>query len=251
MKRIIEIIIGGIGFGFYFVPVILGGIANVGTAAGMFFFGAIFLWGVFRPKLLPFLKKKREKKPFKIVTNIICVFIAAVLAGACIESAEMLCAANKKPPEDATVIVLGCGVNGTKPSKMLRTRINAAEKYLKEHPDTKCIVSGGQGDKEDISEAECMFRELTAKGIEAERIYLEYKSTSTRENIRFSKEIIDREGLNTDIAVVTNEFHELRASMVAKDTGLKAASVPAATPWGLFAVYWTREMLGIAAEFVF
>ena len=66
------------------------------------------------------------------------------------------------------IVVLGCGVNGTVPSLSLRNRIDAAYAYLIANPDTVCVVSGGQGPDEDITEAACMKRELTAMGMTGE-----------------------------------------------------------------------------------
>ena len=84
------------------------------------------------------------------------------------------------------VVVLGAGVNGTRPSLPLQERIDAAYDYLVAYPDAVCIVSGGQGNGENITEAQCMYNELTAMGIETDRIWLEQRATNTRDNIRFS-----------------------------------------------------------------
>ena len=55
-----------------------------------------------------------------------------------------------------------------------------------ENPKLQCILSGGQGANEEISEAKCMYQYLASKGIDPHRLYQEDKSTSTRENILFS-----------------------------------------------------------------
>ena len=62
---------------------------------------------------------------------------------------------------------------------MLKHRLDAAYDYLTEHPDVPVIVCGGQGPDESISEAQCMYEYLTKKGIAAERITQEDRSTST------------------------------------------------------------------------
>lgn len=49
------------------------------------------------------------------------------------------------------LIILGAHVNGRVPSDSLERRIRKAEQYLKSHPMTKVIVSGGQGKGEDIN----------------------------------------------------------------------------------------------------
>ena len=53
------------------------------------------------------------------------------------------------------------------------------------------------------------------------------------------------------MTIVTDGFHELRASCIAKDVGLAADSVPAKTPWYLAPSYWVREWLGMAQFLIF
>lgn len=84
------------------------------------------------------------------------------------------------------IIVLGAGVNGRSPSLSLRTRLDAALAYAQDRPDVPIIVSGSQGQGEDISEARCMADWLTARGVDPERVWLEEKADNTRENIAYS-----------------------------------------------------------------
>jgi uncharacterized SAM-binding protein YcdF (DUF218 family) len=144
--------------------------------------------------------------------------------------------------------VLGAGVNGTVPSLSLRERINGAYAHLTAHPHAACVVSGGQGNNELISEAQCMFNELTRMGIDESRIWMDDKSTSTRENLRFSMELIEEKTGNrpTQAAVISNEFHLFRASLFAKEQGLDMVGVPAKTTWiTLHANYFLREIVAI------
>lgn len=76
------------------------------------------------------------------------------------------------------------------------------------------IASGGQGEDEGISEAECIRRGLVARGVPEERILLESLSTSTRENLRFSLEKLENPD-ELSIGVVTNNFHVFRAMKIA------------------------------------
>ena len=64
-----------------------------------------------------------------------------------------------RPPQqtgEATVVVLGCKVNGEEPSLMLRRRLECAMEYLAENPQADCVVSGGMGDNESYTEAHVM-----------------------------------------------------------------------------------------------
>ena len=253
IKRMLQLVVGGVGWGFFFFPILLGGIFNIGTVAGVLLFGGLFLWGVFRPKILPFLQRIREQKGGRILTSLFCGLFACGLLFACVESALMIRAAVNVPPEDVpvTVLVLGCRVRGTVPSKAMRQRLTAAERFLREHPDAVCILSGGMGDDEAISEAACMYRELTAAGIAPERLYTEEQSTSTRENFLFSQSIIKDNGLPETVVVATNEYHQYRAGLIARALGIKTYAVSAPSGIGLLPTYWVRELFGVIYEWIF
>lgn len=101
-------------------------------------------------------------------------------------------------------VILGAGLNGDQISERLKIRLDTALLYLKEN-HIPIIVSGGQGEDELISEAEAMKRYLIDNGIESDRILLEDKSTSTYENLLFSKNTMKLE--NPKIALVTSDYH--------------------------------------------
>ena len=245
--RLIKILIGAAGWLWMFIPVVFSGILNIGNGAGMLFFGCLFLWGIFQDKLI---EKGKAHKWAKALRGVLITGYMAFTLLFAFESALLLDAVNTAPPSDATLIILGCSVKGEEPSQMLRLRIEAAEEFMKENPESTAVLSGGQGPGEDITEALCMYRELTERGISPDRLYMEGQSTSTRENVAFSKEIILREKLNTRVAVVSNNFHLYRASLSVAAEGLEFYSVPAFTPYPLLATYVMREYLGIVAQWV-
>lgn len=90
---------------------------------------------------------------------------------------------------------------------------------MNDNPDTLCIVSGGKGDDEKISEALAMKNYLLEKGMDSDRIIMEDKSTSTYENIQNSLKILDELGMSHDMTIVTDGFHQYRASLIAKAQG--------------------------------
>ena len=73
-------------------------------------------------------------------------------------------------PEAQWVVVLGAGVNGTVPSQALRERLEAAQDYLARYPEAVAVLSGAQGDGEAITEAQCMYDWLTARGVDPARL---------------------------------------------------------------------------------
>ncbi len=172
--------------------------------------------------------------------------IAALVLLFAVVSGCMIAACVQKPSEDATVIVLGAALRGDRPSLSLRTRLEAALAYLEEHPQARCIVSGGQGPDEICTEASVMRKWLVDRGIAADRIYMEDRSTSTYENICHSRELIEQENLNPHVAIVTQEFHQFRAQQFVKRAGLTVSgAVTAHTPWYLLGSYWIRDFAGV------
>lgn len=161
---------------------------------------------------------------------------------------KIIYAANKRPKAGAEyLIVLGAGVNGTVPSQTLKNRINAAIDYLKENQDTLVIASGGQGTGEDVSEAEVIKDYLLLGGIAPEQIILEDKSTSTVENIEFSKEFI--EDKDSSVVLVTSDFHIMRATKIAKMQGFTNVSgCPAAPGYFTKLNNYVREFFAVVKD---
>lgn len=127
--------------------------------------------------------------------------------------------------KEDSVIVLGAAVHGTTPSLTLKKRLDKAVEYHEQNPDAIIIVSGGQGNGEDITEAAAMEKYLVEHGVNPNKITKEDRSTSTLENFVFSKEILDNyfeEEYTT--CFVTNEYHVLRAADCAKSVGIFNAS---------------------------
>ena len=183
------------------------------------------------------------------------LLLAAVILGLLILSLQcvhVISGMRQKEVSDVEyAIVLGAEVKGTRPSRSLLMRLEKAAEYGLENPGTILILSGGQGNGEDISEAQCMYNYLTEKGISPDRLYLEEKSTTTNENIRFSEEIIKHNGLDPRLAIATDWYHEFRAGLICSRQGFTCGAVSADTPHYLTAHLVTREIFAIANEVLF
>lgn len=129
------------------------------------------------------------------------------------------------------VLVLGCPAQEDGPSVTLEERLQTACAYLQAHPQTVCIVSGGKGESEAISEAQCMYTWLVCQGIAPERILLEEQATSTWENIVFSLALLEaQDGTRPGtLGIISSEYHIYRAQMYATACGIKTYGIPATT----------------------
>lgn len=228
------------------------GIVNVGNVAGALVSGLLMTMSFFWGRFCGLVSRLWERPAGR---GIVCIFgglfgLGVILA--VVISCFMIAAMNDKPNgKPTTLVVLGCQIRANEPSLMLKRRLNAAYGYLTEHEDVCVVVSGGQGSDEITSEADVMRNYLIGKGISSDRIFMEDSSVNTQENIRFSKEIIQREGLCRDITIVTDGFHQLRGDIFARREGLRAYNIPAPTAIWLLPTYWVREWFGVAYYIVF
>lgn len=153
-----------------------------------------------------------------------------------------------KEPERKYLVVLGAAVHGSMPSLSMTHRLEGALDYLEAYPDSVAIVSGGQGQGEDISEAQAMYDWLTARGVAPERVIMENRSTSTMENLEFSYRIIRELGDSPEdnVAIVSSSYHLYRAKQMSKMLGVTAAGVAGAPDYPLLTLnFFIREAFGV------
>lgn len=111
------------------------------------------------------------------------------------------------------LIVLGAKVREDDISASLKHRLDKAIRFAQEHPETKLILSGGQGKDEPTTEAQAMAEYLQYNGIAPEQILLEGQSTSTRENMTFSKALIEEQRQEEKESVRRKQVDENRRRM--------------------------------------
>ncbi|GAB1156036.1 hypothetical protein YWY31_20610 [Paenibacillus illinoisensis] len=160
---------------------------------------------------------------------------------------------NANDPEQADyVIILGSGIRGTELSLTLKQRLDASLDYIRNHPQTPVIVSGGQGPGESIPEALAMKNYLVDQGITPAQVIMEDKSTSTQENMAFSKKIIDEAGLeHPEIMIVTSDYHMFRSKYLAAKNGYAAEyGISAPSPGYLKPINMIREYFAVVKAFM-
>lgn len=158
----------------------------------------------------------------------------------------------EKPQADGSkdyMIILGAKVKpGGVPSLALRYRLDAAIDYLNDYPHVQVIVSGGQGHDEEQTEASFMFGYIVEKGIAPERIMTEDRSTSTYQNLVFSKELLPDDV--DSLTIVSNDFHLRRASYLANSIGLETDVLAAPTPKSVYFKMRLRERAALLKTYL-
>ena len=229
-----------IGYGF----LILAAASGTKFFAVWFLIGAFFFWTGFMT-----FGRRWHAVPSAVRIALAVLVAAAVVVVAGGTACIMTHFQDRAPDGLDEIIVLGAQVRDSGPSRVLRSRLNAAASYLEENPDTVCIVSGGQGPNEPCTEAEAMKNYLVEKGIPEDQILLEDKSTTTVENLKFSSRFLNRR--EDSVGIVTNNFHMFRSLKLARKNGYRncegiaAGSTPLYLPNNIL-----RECLGIVKEVV-
>ncbi len=217
--------------------------ANIGTVLPGISGAVLLAYGIFR------LNHQGPLFHSKALRIIVTVVICLGLALFCFVEAFIISAACVGEPEEeaGVVVVLGCGIfpDGHL-SLSLKSRLDAAYEYLKAHPDTVCIVTGGQGSNEPRPEADAMRDYLVFCGIRVDRIYTDPASTSTEENLQNALDIMRQLGIEDSlVAIATNDYHVYRAEMIARDMGIRAFGLPANTPLLVLLPSYMRECLAV------
>lgn len=152
------------------------------------------------------------------------------------------------------LIVLGAQVYKNGPSPVLKFRLDKAYEYLSANPETRCIVTGGQGSNEPFTEASCMADYLVKRGIDSGRIILEDKSTTTAQNLTNSMKLISADTINhaldsnttNTVGILTNDFHMFRAMQIARAQkipnayGISCGSTKVYLPNNMFREYFAE-----------
>ena len=192
--------------------------------------------------------------------NLIAVTITF---GECLLFSTILCAwlASRHVPKHGLdyLVVLGCGIraDGT-PCPLLAGRVDRAAAF-----DRACqegggrpatfVPSGGQGIDEPMSEAQSMGNYLEERwGVPRERIVLEDRSTTTSENMVFSREAIEKHAGcdvgNLRVGFSTTNYHVFRGYVCAHQAGMSVEGIGSKTKYYFWPNAFLREFVGLLAN---
>ena len=176
-----------------------------------------------------------------------CMLIGVIIANIIVVNHE-------PPPDRDFLIILGCGIQKDgRPSPLLRGRIDRALAFRRRQvestgKDLVFITSGGKGPDEVISESASMKQYLLEKGIPEAQIIEEDRSTSTFENMRFSKEKILERDPAGKIGFATTNYHVFRSGLYARRVKMRALGMGAKTKWYFWPNASVREFVGLLTE---
>lgn len=155
-----------------------------------------------------------------------------------------------KPKRCDFIIVHGCSIRGTKVTPLLKKRLDKAiDWYEKFNKKPIFITSGGQGHDEIVSEAWAMKKYLIDNGINEKNIIMEDKSTTTLENLKYSKNIMLQKNKEYICAICTNNYHVLRTVILAKSLKINCYGIGCKTAFYYLPAGFFREFIAIIFKY--
>ena len=155
------------------------------------------------------------------------------------------------------VVVLGTGLIGDRVPPLLAHRVDLGLKTFtraqEKWSEPFLVFSGGQGSDEALSEAEAMNRYAKSQGLQEPaspngEILLEGQSTTTLQNLRFSRELLQEAGCEGPWTTVTSNFHAFRAANQMSRLKIPGNAIGAKTKSYFWASAKLREFAAILVE---
>ena len=117
--------------------------------------------------------------------------------------------------------MLGARVKEHTVSNSLKKRLDRAIVYAEENPYTILVLSGGKGPGEADSEAQVMYDYLVYNGVSPRQLLMESDSTSTVENIAYSKIVIEQDRMKDKKEIRCGHCNKLLGKGTAHDLEIK------------------------------
>jgi uncharacterized SAM-binding protein YcdF (DUF218 family) len=187
-----------------------------------------------------------------ILSSAVYLYFECILIG--VIAAFWIVTGYEAQPDKDFLIILGCGLRKDgSPCPLLRGRIDRALAFYEKQKkltgkEAVFVTSGGQGKDEVISESASMKRYLMDKGIPEGKIIEEDRSSSTFENMKFSKAKIWPVNPSGKIAFFTTNYHVFRAGLKARRIHMDAVGAGAPTRWYFWPNAAVREFVGLLTE---
>ncbi|HJU69994.1 MAG TPA: YdcF family protein [Gemmatimonadaceae bacterium] len=126
------------------------------------------------------------------------------------------------------IVVLGAAQYVGRPSPVLRARVDHAVTLWKRGLAPTLILTGGTGVGDTTSEAAVARKYAMSRGVPDRAIVVEIKGRTTSESMRAVARIMDDRERNS-VILVSDPFHMLRLSILARRFGLEPYTSPTRT----------------------
>lgn len=155
-------------------------------------------------------------------------------------------------PPPAAVIVLGSGLIDGRVPPLLADRLRKGrqvfERAQRSGRPVRLVTSGGQGRDEPVAEGIAMRDFLVAEGIGEDSLLVEDRSRNTQQNLAYTAKLLAAEKVAGPVAVVTSDFHALRAAFLMRKASIDGYAVGARTARYFWPTAVIREYVAVLRD---
>ena len=167
----------------------------------------------------------KPRSYFRTAAAVVCVvLIAWVISMVMVERAGR----RDEAQEADAIVVLGAAQYVGRPSPVLRARVDHAVSLWKRGLAPTLILTGGTGVGDTTSEAAVARKYAMSRGVPDRAIVVEIKGRTTSESMRAVARIMDDREQHS-VILVSDPFHMLRLSILARRFGLEPYTSPTRT----------------------
>jgi uncharacterized SAM-binding protein YcdF (DUF218 family) len=144
-------------------------------------------------------------------------------------------------------IVLGAAVTEHRPSPVFQARIDHAIDLWKTQRVKYLIFTGGLGADDTLAESQAAQKYAVSQGVPPDRILIELKSRTTKQNLLEAQKILQNQRLSSCL-LVSDPLHMKRADWMMRDVGI--TGYPSPTPYSRYQT-WQSQLPFLAREVYF
>ncbi len=196
----------------------------------------------------------RLQNGFGYVTAAVLIFVASYAGVVFVVFLGYSIAYGRMRPEQppAAIVVLGSKIIDGRVPPLLRSRLDRGlavyRAFRAQGRPVLIIPSGGQGADETRSEGAAMAEYLVDQGADPADVIAEEHSTNTRENLVLSAAVQRAAGRPGPVLAVTNNYHVLRAALIARRIGSDAEVIGSPTARYYVPSAFLREFVAVVVD---
>lgn len=169
-----------------------------------------------------------ERRPILSRRILAVLGVLAVMAWVCSAAAVIWYATHDQAAPSDAIIVMGAAHYQGRPSPVLRSRLDHAYDLHTRGLAPRIVLTGGTAEGDTASEASVSRVYLVRAGIADTVLLLENDGRTSSQSLKAAASILEAHGMTT-VILVSDQFHMLRAGILARRHGLEVRTSPTRT----------------------
>lgn len=166
-----------------------------------------------------------SKLRWLVRAGLVAVLLGILYVGVTFLQVVQAAGENEEVPSDAIVVLGAAQWNGV-PSPVLAGRLDRGVELWEQGLAPVIVVVGGKQAGDEVTQGMAGFNYLREAGVPEEALRVEVEGTDTFTEMSAVAGILESEGFGTDVLVVSDPYHSMRAAAIAREVGLDPHVAP-------------------------